>query len=164
MTEHESCEGDSLFGTTPPGTLRETFTVQVDAAGGFDMVAGALGRRLDLLSAVPGQHNVVLDVRRPPVSYYVQAIVDAADGAWIEAVSNEFIPDERLRLDDAQELALVEFGFSPPAESPNFFRHVPPPVDWYLVAQVMVGTLRHVYGATDEDELVLSIYPHHRSD
>jgi len=79
-------------------------------------------------------------------------------------VSNEFIPDERRRLDDAQELTLVEYGFSPPAESPNFFQHVPQPVDWFVVAELVVGTLRHVYGATDTDALVLSIYPHHRSD
>ena len=163
MTEPTPGKGDSLFGTTPPGTLTETFTLQVEGAGGFDLVAGALGRRLDLLSTVPGQHNVVLELSGPG-NHYVQAIIDPADGAWIEAVSNEFITDQRLRLDDAQELTLVELGFSPPAESPNFFQHVPQPVDWFVVAELVVGTLRHVYGATDTDELVLSIYPHHRSD
>jgi hypothetical protein len=163
MSEPTPSQGDSLFGTTPPGRLRETFTVQVEGAGGFDLVAGALGRRLDLLSSVPGQHNVVLELRRPG-NHFVQAIVDATDGAWIEAVSNEFIRDQRHRLDDAQELTLVELGFSPPNESPNFFRHEPQPVDWFAVAALMVGALRLVYGATDTDELVLSIYPHHRSD
>jgi len=163
VTEPESIESTSLFGKTPRGTLRETFAVPVQAAGGFDMVVGALGRRLDRLSAAPGQHNIVVEVSGS-ANYFVQAIVDCADGAWIEAVSNEFIPDERRRLDDAQELTLVEYGFSPPAESPNFFQHVPQPVDWFVVAELVVGTLRHVYGATDTDELVLSIYPHHRSD
>jgi hypothetical protein len=163
VTEPESIESTSLFGTTPRGTLRETFTVHVEAAGGFDLVVGALGRRLDRLSADPGQHNVLLEISGP-ANQFVQAIVDCADGAWIEAVSNQFIHDERLRLDDAQELTLVEYGFSPPADSPNFFQHQPQPVDWFEIAELMVGTLRDVYGATDTDELVLSIYPHLRSD
>ncbi|MEO7570982.1 MAG: hypothetical protein ABIX10_00960 [Acidimicrobiales bacterium] len=91
---------------------------------------------------------------------YVQCIVDATDGVWIEAVSNDFLLGGAY-ISDRGEARLSELGFDPPDMSPNYSQHLPAPVDWPYVGLLFVTTRCDVYDVADTNQLTLSIYPPH---
>ena len=150
----------ALFTSVGSAGVEESFSLRAAAAGGFGAVTAALARKLAWVAEQPGQHSVILEVPDGALwPYYVQAAIDAEDGAWVEAVSNGFIDRFDALLDHDQLARLAELGFTPPGESPNHHRHFPTPVDWASVARLFVETLTSVYGVSEDDEIELRVYP-----
>jgi len=134
-----------------------TYTVRALGAGGFEAVEAALARKCADLATRSERHAVIVSLEADPAHYFTQTLVDFEDGAWVEAVSNEFIAQGH-ELDAAQHRLLGLFGFHPPDDwSPNHYRLLPPPADWTLVARLLVGPLEAVYGATPRTELTVDV-------
>src|SRR5262245_38839292 len=91
-------------------------------------------------------------------NYFVQFAGQGKFGMRVEAVANNFIEPPESRLTEADYAAMDDIGWQratnvPPQDddeepvdgSPNFFIDVSYPVDFELVADLAVRTLREVY-------------------
>lgn len=138
--------------------MREDFKVGIGPAGGPEMIARALGRRLWALAQEGEEYAVVLAVDND-LHYFVQCLVQPDEGCWIEAISDYYLPPRPL-LSDAQVAGLEALGFRKPTRrKPNWWQRRPQPVDWAEVAQLLLATLVGPYQVTDGDVLELKIFP-----
>lgn len=135
----------------------DTFTLRAGGAGGFGLVEAALARKLASVATRPERHAVTVALRPDDANYYTQALVDRECGAWVEAVSNQFVADGHHLGDDHHRL-LGAFGFDPPDDVvPNHFVVLDQPTDWRRVAALLIRPLETVYGATSYTELTVEI-------
>jgi hypothetical protein len=123
------------------------FKIRPAGAGGFVAFEAALARKLASLATLPERHGVILTLDGGEGNYFTQALVDHECGAWLEAVSNEFIT-EGHELDDDQHRLLAAFGLNPPDGCPNHHLALALPTDWHHAAALLVRPLEAVYGAT----------------
>lgn len=138
---------------------RDTFWVPLGAGGGVRPLIGALARKLAEVARRPDCHAVIVSLPARGAHIFTQTLVSARDGAWVEAVSNEFIDVEADRLSDDHHMLLAAHGFAPPGErSPNHHRIIDHPVDWAEVAEMLVAPLESVYGATAQSEVQVRIF------
>ena len=152
---------DADFASMGPGPPDDWFRIRPASGGGFGAVTAALACKLAWLSEYPEPQNVILEVVDGGWPYYVQVAIDFEDGAWVEAVSNEFIDVAEARLTEGQEARLADLRLTPPNDfSPNHHRLFAMPVDWGTVARLLVDALASVYGAAEHDELELRVFPH----
>ena len=156
--------GPPAFATTPPGRVVASFEVPIGAAGGLAVATSALARKLAWLACEPGQHDVIVD--SPDVAWgYTQCLVDPAEGAWAEAMSNRFITDAGARLGRHQLATLISLGFNPPDDDvPNHWCVHPLPVEWTIVAAQLTIPMASVYGLGPHDALTVQISPHIRRE
>lgn len=137
----------------------EHFTLAAGPGGGFGVVEHALARKLTALSTRSERLAVIVsleDGRR--ANLFTQTLVDIECGAWVEAVSNEFITGEENLLGDDHHRLLAALGFAPPDDfSPNHHLVIDQPVDWAHVAGLLVRTLEAVYGATTHTPFTVEI-------
>lgn len=149
---------------TPAGSTRqfrrEDFRLRPAGGGGFGAVEAALARKLITLSERPERIAVVVALADDrDYAYFTQAIVYHWCGAWVEAVSNEFIIGDHNKIDADQERLLGAFGFAPPDEDmPNHWLILQEPVDWWKVAALLVQPLETVYGADAHAEIVVDAF------
>ncbi len=134
--------------------LEECFTLRAREAGGFDVMEAALARKLRALAVLEGRHAVIVEISDTCYNHYTQTLVDRIDGAWVEAVADEFILSEAGNLDETALAQLAGLGFAPPDETIlNHHQFLDPPVDWRLVAHLLIEPLVAVYGAGYRNEL-----------
>ncbi len=153
-------------GDRPPGSPRrrpdpdaEVFTHRIGPAGGIVLVTAALARKLAEVATRPGVQIVIVDLVGRP-GHYTQCLLDPDHGAWAEAVSNTYIRDIDLHLDDHQERVLADLGFEPPGEvSENHRRIVDHPVGWTYVADLLALPFGAVFPVGPLDHLRITIRP-----
>jgi hypothetical protein len=103
-----------------------------------------------------------LVVSRKNTNYYVQLMDQGSFGVRAEAVSSSYLTDDEL-LSDESKARLVELGWTapthPPSDeydeqgrhktegAPNFYLDLAKPTAYPELADLMVTTLREVYGA-----------------
>lgn len=153
-TNTRSADGHPIAVPTP----EQIFTLRPHGAGGFEVMAAALERNLRSLAEIDARHAVIIDISESGANHYTQALVDPEAGAWVEAVSDEFIAEEAGGLDDDARALLDALGFVAPTEAvPNYHRFLDPPVLWDLVAHLLLDPLVAVYGAGHHTELTVTV-------
>jgi hypothetical protein len=172
------CEGDQRRDERPaaetghqrslaplPGGVRgitgDVFQVPVGPAGGFEAIVAALTRKL-ATTAVPTHIGMVALYPVDHPGRYTQCLLDVEDGAWVECVSNEFLaPHDRLSPED--EKLLVEVGYQEPDDlHPNFWMIQDPPVDWPMVANLLVAPFGTIWPCQPYGIMELVVDPHFR--
>jgi hypothetical protein len=103
----------------------------------------------DLALCLTGlSENEFLVLSSQPVHYYVQFAAQGQLGMRAEAMSNTFAKPAAMLSTDACA-AMVQLGWKSPRRrpggSPNFFVDLSNPVDFGLLAELVVETLRRVY-------------------
>lgn len=143
---------------TPPPSDPDHFCVPVGPGGGLAAVAAALARRLATLGTTAHTAAVFVSVVGRPETF-TQCLVDVDKGAWVECVSNHYLP-EHLTLTDIDERLLRQAGFTAPDDfSPNFHLVVPQPVDWYEVAMMMAVPFAMVFDCAEHAQIEVRIRP-----
>lgn len=136
----------------------DSFTLPIGPAGGVELMAPALARKLAEV-ATRGERHIVGVVLEGTGWHYTQCLIDP-DRTWVEAVSNDYIEPAELRLDADQEAVLAALGFEPPDdESPNHHRVFDHPVPWSLVAELLTIPIVAVYGAGHHERVRVDVTP-----
>lgn len=141
------------------------FLVHVGAAGGFEAVAAALGRKLEAIGAERCWVTVARD-ERDGWPYFANLGMDEQPGLYSEVCGNFYIGDEEARLGPAQLQALRDLGWADPVDDDtddeevqprNHTRSWPSPIDYHAAAAAVIGTLVAVHGLRESDRLRLSV-------
>ena len=104
-------------------------------------------------------------------NHYVQFSAQGAYGMRAEAACNSYIdPPDVLSVEDYERMAELGWGAATdsaeqdqteersPDGSPNFFIHIPLPIDFSALARLAVQSLREVYGVGHVRELQYSAF------
>lgn len=158
--DHEPCSSRaSLVRARRPGTgPRSSFSVPFGPGGGRPLLVSAVARLLQRLERKPVRQAVIISIAGR--NLYTQALISSDTGAWLEAVSNEFIDDPQLRLGDDQHILLAAFGYRPPSTTvPNHHQPIDRPATFVDVAELLVAPLEAVYGLGPDDEVRVDVFP-----
>jgi hypothetical protein len=139
-----------------PEHTPDVFTVPVGPAGGLEAIIAALTRLLAGMDSPTHTGAVFLNPQAHP-GRFSQCLVDVEDGAWVECVSNAYLPDHD-HLDGEQAQLLVDLGFLAPDDlHPNFWLIHDQPVPWDLIAHLMAAPFATVFPVHELEVMELTV-------
>lgn len=156
--DHQPCSTRAVRARRPrpsPGTL---FCVPFGPGSGRPMLVSAVARLLEDLEHKPVRQALIVSIAGH--NLFTQALISSDEGAWLEAVSNEFIDDPRRRLGDDQHILLAASGYRPPTPTlPNHHQPIDRPATFVEVAELLVAPLGAVYGLGPDDQVRVDVFP-----
>lgn len=135
--------------------MRDEFAVCPCTAGGWDYIAGALGRLLARLAATGRPHCIVV-ASAPP--FYLQFMIRPGASTWGEAIGDVNLPKP---FDNEKRRRLLQLGWRPPDPdgrwSGNYVRESPPGEEMHA-AVLALTTMVDVFDATLFDTVNVSVF------
>jgi hypothetical protein len=136
--------------------VKDSFLVQPNSAGGWDTIAGALGRLLARLSIADVSHVVLIEIDD---EHYAQALVNPDRNLWIEAVGPSHL---RQGLDDSQHAEMLSLGWNPPdpdgRHGANYWKSWPNRTSEFAAAAMMITTFVAAFHAGSACPVAVEVF------
>ena len=139
--------------------LSDSGSRELACSGRVGDVEAVLADILDLLREDERRLILIIEHVKPP-KRYVQVLAPS-DGALIaECVSNEFLQgDDRLGDRDNELLPVLGWDWPTPLNKPNWSFHDELLNTGSAVSELLIKTIRQVFDCTDDDILVIKMFP-----